>query len=268
MRDTDAELQGRGWWFNTEKDVEIDLVTASAATSTPALITDSFVLGNTGAANTNQTYTFHASSGEYRASSSDFIFYKISVNTSQFWAFKDSTASGPQIATSVALTPTTQDPWTADWSQFGGGVITNATFTSPNMLYADVTSAPIASDILSVEANEYDTIVKTVSGSRLLYDLKTKSTSTFSSKVKAKVIYQRTLNDTPAKYREYLSVRVAILLTELYPQSGIDIQRLPKMEAELRAYFKDREADDANYSVFDNYDTASRIGINRNYDIS
>ena len=81
------------------------------------------------------------------------------------------------------------------------------------------------------------------------------------------VITQKALGDTPQKYREYLSVRVAILLTELYPQSGVDIQRLPKMELELRAYFKDREFDNANYSVFDSYDTASRIGINRNYDL-
>ena len=81
------------------------------------------------------------------------------------------------------------------------------------------------------------------------------------------VITQKALGDTPQKYREYLSVRVAILMTELYPQSGVDIQRLPKMELELRAYFKDREFDNANYSVFDNYDTASRIGINRNYDL-
>jgi len=82
------------------------------------------------------------------------------------------------------------------------------------------------------------------------------------------VIVPKALGDTPQKYREYLSVRVAILLTELYPQSGVDIQRLPKMEAELRAYFKDREFDDANYSIFDSYDVASRIGINRNYDLT
>ena len=81
------------------------------------------------------------------------------------------------------------------------------------------------------------------------------------------VIVPKALEDTPQKYREYLSVRVAILMTELYPQSGVDIQRLPKMELELRAYFKDREFDNANYSVFDNYDTASRMGINRNYDL-
>jgi len=82
------------------------------------------------------------------------------------------------------------------------------------------------------------------------------------------VIVPKSLVDTPQKYREYLNVRVAILLTELYPQSGVDIQRLPKMELELRAYFKDREFDDACYSVFDNYDAASRIGINRNYDLT
>ena len=81
------------------------------------------------------------------------------------------------------------------------------------------------------------------------------------------VITQKPLDETPQKYREYLNVRVAILLTELYPQSGIDIQRLPKMEQELRAYFKDRDFDDASYSVFDNYDVAARLGVNRPHNI-
>jgi hypothetical protein len=102
---------------------------------------------------------------------------------------------------------------------------------------------------------------------KCLYDLKEKSTTSWSGTVKGTAIYKRDLYDVPTKYLEYLSVRVAILLTELYPQSGVDIQRLPKMEAELRAYFKDREFDDANYSIFDSYDVASRIGINRNYDL-
>lgn len=126
----------------------------------------------------------------------------------------------------------------------------------------------IPSNILSLEANDYEARIQAFGNGYRLYDLTQKSETSWSSTVKAKVVYQRSLNDTPSKYLEYLSVRVAILLTELYPQSGIDIQRLPKMEAELRAYFKDREADDANYSVFDNYDTASRIGINRNYDLN
>jgi hypothetical protein len=154
LRDTDTELQGRGWWFNTEEDVEL-------------------------------------------------------------------TPSG------------------------SGHIIINNT-------------------MLSVEAYDYDTRME-LGG--YLYDLNKKSANNWTSPIKAKVIYKRTLSYTPQKYREYLSVRVAILLTELYPQSGVDIQRLPKMELELRAYFKDREFDDANYSVFDNYDVATRIGVNRNYDI-
>jgi hypothetical protein len=153
MRDTDTELQGRGWWFNIEEDVE--------------------------------------------------------------------------------LTP-----------NGSGQIIINNT-------------------MLSVEAYDYDTRMEF---GGYLYDLNKKSADNWTSSIKAKVIYKRTLPYTPQKYREYLSVRVAILLTELYPQSGVDIQRLPKMEAELRAYFKDREFDDANYSIFDSYDVASRIGINRNYD--
>ena len=126
----------------------------------------------------------------------------------------------------------------------------------------------VPTDALSVELNAYATRIKTVGGVRYLYDLKDKSYTSWSGTVKAKVIYERTLIDTPQKYLEYLSIRVAILLTELYPQSGVDIQRLPKMEQELRAYFKDREFDEANYSVFDNYDAASRIGIHRNYDLT
>jgi hypothetical protein len=159
LRDTDTELQGRGWWFNTEEDVEL---TPSSATNT------------------------------------------ISV---------------------------------------------------PNT-------------ILSLEAHDYDVRIQKTASIHFLYDLSKQSYQDWTSPIKCKVIYQRSLPDTPQKYREYLSVRVAILLTELYPKSGIDIQRLPKMELELRAYFKDREFDEANYSVFDNYDAASRIGINRNYDLA
>ena len=126
----------------------------------------------------------------------------------------------------------------------------------------------LVTTMLSVELNDYDTRVVEISGTRYLYDLKEKSTTSWSGTVKGTVIYKRELYDLPAKFLEYLNIRVAILLTELYPQSGVDIQRLPKMEQELRAYFKDREFDEANYSIFDNYDAASRIGINRNYSLA
>ena len=125
----------------------------------------------------------------------------------------------------------------------------------------------LGTDVLYVEVEGVATFIKQVGGVPYLYDIKKKSHTLWSSAVKAKVIYQRAAADLPHKFQEYLNVRVALILTELYPQSGADLQRLPKMEAELEVYFKDRDFDNANYTVFDNYDTASRIGINRNYNL-
>ena len=132
---------------------------------------------------------------------------------------------------------------------------------------ADGTGRIATTGMLTVELNDYDTRIKNVGGTKYLYDYKTKSHTTFSGTTKGKVIYERSLDDIPQKFQEYLEVRVAILLTEMYPRDGVDIQRLPRIERELEAYFKDRENDEGNYSIFDNYNTASRIGINRNYDI-
>jgi hypothetical protein len=129
-------------------------------------------------------------------------------------------------------------------------------------------------NILSFEANDYKTRLQ-----RLLPDvtykvlLNTETREIYdwfntSKGVKGTAIVQRDLTDVPQKYKEYLTVRTALIITELYPKSGVDLQRLPKMEQELRSYFKDRENDQGNYNIFDNYDTNERIGFNRNYDLN
>jgi len=125
----------------------------------------------------------------------------------------------------------------------------------------------IEDDVLGIEVDGIPTHISRYGAGYRLFNRDTNSTTDWNSTIKATVIYKNGLNDVPTKYLEYLNVRTAILLTELYPQSGIDIQRLPKMEQELRAYFKDRQNDEANYSIFDNYDAAARIGINRNYSL-
>ncbi len=132
---------------------------------------------------------------------------------------------------------------------------------------ADGSGRIATTGMLTVELNDYDTRIKKVSGTKYLYDLKEKSHTSFSGTVKGKVIYERDLDDIPEKFKEYLEVRVAILLTEMYPRDNVDIQRLPRIERELEAYFKDRENDEGNYNIFDSYDASARIGINRNYSI-
>ena len=120
---------------------------------------------------------------------------------------------------------------------------------------------------LNIEINGVPTTKQKAGANNYVRNLETKKYNEWSGTQKATIIYKRELDEAPQKYIELLEVRVARLLTELYPQSGIDIQRLPKMEAELNAYFKDRENDQGNYSVFDNYDAAVRVGINRSYNL-
>jgi len=245
LRDTSEELQGRGWWFNTEKDVELPEVTE-------------FVVSGDGG-QWDGIYVYNATNGRYERTNGNNVHYfsktdTNDTNTVGTWVLASEHPAGVYDATFDA--------------NVGTGAYPDPALFEVGTLVVEHRIA-IPADVLSVEANDYDTLIKTVGGVRYLYDLKKKSYEHWlPAPVKATVIYNRGLLDLPQKFLEYLNVRVAILLTELYPQSGVDIQRLPKMEAELRAYFKDREFDDANYSIFDSYDVASRIGINRNYDLT
>lgn len=244
LRDTSEELQGRGWWFNTEKDVELPEVTE-------------FIVSGDGG-QWDGIYAYNATNGRYERTNGNNLHYFSKTDTN------DTNTVGTWVLASEH--PAGVYDETFD-SNIGTGAYPDpALFEVGTLVVEHRVVIPV--DVLSVEANDYDTRIKTVNGVRYLYDLEKKSYEHWApAPVKCTVIYNRALTDVPIKFLEYLNVRVAILLTELYPQSGIDIQRLPKMEAELRAYFKDREFDEANYSVFDNYDAASRIGINRNYDL-
>lgn len=104
----------------------------------------------------------------------------------------------------------------------------------------------------------------------VLKNLKDNTVDQFSGTIKGTRVVKRSIEalEVPQKYREYLEIKVAAILAELYPQSGSEIQRIRKLEAELETYFKDRENDQGNYNIFDNYDTAERIGFNRNYDLN
>lgn len=120
------------------------------------------------------------------------------------------------------------------------------------------------------ELDDYDTTRVLDGLAIILKNLKDNTIDEFSGTIKGTRIVKRSINhnEVPPKYRQYLEVKVAAILAELYPQSGSEIQRIRKQEAELETYFKDRENDQGNYNIFDNYDTAERIGFNRNYDLN
>lgn len=120
------------------------------------------------------------------------------------------------------------------------------------------------------ELDDYPT-ARVVDGAYIvLKNLKDNTVDQFSGTIKGTRVVKRSIEEleVPQKYREYLEIKVAAILAELYPQSGSEIQRIRKLEAELETYFKDRENDQGNYNIFDNYDTNERIGFNRNYDLN
>jgi hypothetical protein len=243
LRDTNAELQGRGWWFNTETDVELTKET-------------SFTVSGIGG-HWHGLYTYNSVLDRYEHVQAGHTHYfsktdSNSTNTVGTWSLSEEDPQGVFVESfdSNIGTGTWPDP----------ALFEGATLSVDHVI-------EIGADVLYVEVEGVATFIKQIGGVSYLYDIKKKSHNLWPSNVSAKIIYQRDLLDLPQKFLEYLNVRVALVLTEMYPQSGADLQRLPKMEQELLVYFKDRDFDSANYTVFDNYDTSTRIGINRNYNL-
>lgn len=102
---------------------------------------------------------------------------------------------------------------------------------------------------------------------RYLYSLSTNSSTDFGGKYKFDIIYYLFYNELPSKFTDFLEVRTALALLQMYPRNGIDAQRLIQMEKDIEAYFRDRDSDEADYSIFDNIDTTARLGVNRQYSI-
>lgn len=292
LRDTSTELQSRGWWFNTEKDVT--LVSGTNLQAAEITLTDAgdefpnhdagsgLYLLNPDIVNSTQSNPL-GRSGTWKNYNNAFTLREVTDNQDGNkdndkpfrWRLRDANQSNPDLYSTPSAASVTY-PWNADWG-------TNASKVS----VTQATVIDVPHNALSVEPNDYDTTIRTYprlnyttefgnGGTRTntystmnvgyLYDLKN-HTHSFPSKIKATIIYERILAECPVKFRDFLEVRTALLLTELYPQSTIDIQRLQKLEQELEIYFKDRENEQANYTVFDNYDVNSRIGINRNYQL-
>ena len=303
LRDTSTELQGRGWWFNTEKDVT--LVSGTNLQAAEITLTDAgdefpnhdggsgLYLLNPDQENVRdsggnlvddqQAGNPIGRSGTWKNYNNLYTLREVTDNQDgnkdndkEFrWRLRDANQSNPDLYSAPSATSVTY-PWDADWG---------ANASKVSVKQASVIDVP--DNALSVEPNDYDTTIRTYprltyktafgnGGIRTntystmnvgyLYDLKN-HTHSFPSKIKATVIYERILAECPNKFRDFLEVRTALLLTELYPQSTLDVERIRKLEQEIETYFKDRENDEANYTVFDNYDAASRIGVNRNYSI-
>ena len=256
LRKTSTEMQGRGWWFNTEEDV-----TLREHTADNVIVVSGFEPITYGDLNDGQGNGIYINSGADSYTSVDGLSSIQKTNSNGYfqWSIRNSTSGWEYFgASSSQAGNLTSHPVLDTWSN-------NITMKKANVI-------SVGSDMLSVEVEDYNARVMSfkdhVKGiANYLYNLDTKTIGSWTKDVEAKIIYERNIYDLPQKFKEYLEVRVAILLTEMYPRDNVDIQRLPRIERELEAYFKDRENDEGNYNIFDSYDASARIGINRNYSI-
>ena len=265
LRKTSKELQGRGWWFNAEYDVSLSPSPDNLGNNTVIYVSSKdstsfegyYVRQNSFSSGSSTSSAQYYIGTTHRIKIQSVGYSGGTIYDIDFVGLNDNTVAGNLGSITSSVGSWGQMKW-SDISYHSDSQIIGRTVTTGIVT--------LDTNVLSVEVQDYDTNFRKDGSICYLYDLKDK-TSSFTNDLKAKIIYERTLEEMPQKFLEYLEVRVALLLTEMYPRDGIDIQRLPRIERELEAYFRDRENDEGNYNIFDNYDTNARVGINRNYDI-
>ncbi len=100
-----------------------------------------------------------------------------------------------------------------------------------------------------------------------LYDLKN-NTYEFTSDVKVELVRFLAWDYLPEAARRYISIRAS----RVYQSRMLGSRELEALILRDELLSKSRltamDAETSDRTIFDNYDTASRIGINRNYNIS
>lgn len=100
--------------------------------------------------------------------------------------------------------------------------------------------------------------------SRRLYNVE-KNDWEWTGSFNATVRYRRALYDVPSAYLHWLVALTAARLAESYPTGQTELQRVYQNEQEARMAFKALEDEQADFTIFDNFDTQIILGRNRNF---
>ena len=123
----------------------------------------------------------------------------------------------------------------------------------------------ITPEILNIELDDTPTRLGSGANGGYLVNAEDNTHDEWTGTVKGTVIQLIPYESLPEKFKQYLEVRTAKTLCQMYPRSPEDVTRLQLMEKEIETYFNDRENDNANYNIMNSYDVSRRVGINRNY---
>lgn len=123
----------------------------------------------------------------------------------------------------------------------------------------------LGSDIIEVDA--IDTTIDIVQRGLSLFDRSNNST-TFSSNLEVNLTRLLDFTSLPEVARRYITLRASRVFQGRMVGSRELEALIARDEYNARADLMDADGRTSDKTIFDNFDAASRIGINRNYDLN
>ena len=135
----------------------------------------------------------------------------------------------------------------------------------------DVTLSPVDGTITvptnAVQVDAEDKTIDLVQRGSSLFD-RANNTSTFEKSVKVNLIRLLDWDSLPEEARRYITLRASRIFQGRTVGSRELEALIARDEYQARSRLEESDYGSSDRTIFDNYDAATRIGVNRNYDIS
>lgn len=122
----------------------------------------------------------------------------------------------------------------------------------------------VPSDAIRIDPQ--DTRIDVVQRGSTLFDRKN-NTSTFTKDLKVNLLRLLDWDSLPETARRYITLRASRVFQSRIVGSRELEALIARDEYQARARLEEADYGSSDRTIFDNYDAASRIGINRNYDL-
>lgn len=134
----------------------------------------------------------------------------------------------------------------------------------------DVTLSPVSGTINvpedAVQVDAEDKSLDIVQRGTALFD-RANNTSTFTESIKVNLIRLLNWDSLPEEARRYITLRASRIFQGRIVGSRELEALIARDEYQARSRLEESDYGSSDRTIFDNYDAATRIGVNRNYDI-
>ena len=134
----------------------------------------------------------------------------------------------------------------------------------------NVTLSPVGGGITvpsdAVQVDTDDKSLDIIQRGSVLFD-RTNNTTTFTKSIKVSLLRLLDWDSLPEEARRYITLRASRIFQGRTVGSRELEALIARDEYQARARLEESDYGSSDRTIFDNYDVATRIGVNRNYDI-